>query len=98
MLLLVIICTAGLVPGLATGWLVHRRYGWTRAVLAGTAVTVSLPGFLLLTLLAFPPVALALAVLTMGAALTAYDKGRVGYGIALTATALVCLWCAGWTL
>lgn len=98
MLLLLVICLAGLGPGIAAGWLVHRRYGWTRAVLAGVAVTVSLPGFLLLTLLAFPPVALVLAILAMGAALTAYDRGRIGYGIALTATALVCFWCAGWTL
>lgn len=98
MLLLTIICTAALAPGAATAWLLHRRYGWTRAVLAGAAVTVSLPGFLLLTLLAFPPVAFLLALLAGGAALTAYDKGRISHGIALTAAALVCLWCAGWTL
>ncbi|MBL3669072.1 hypothetical protein JL475_24375 [Streptomyces sp. M2CJ-2] len=84
----------GLVPGIATAWLLHRR-GWILALLAGLGVTVSLPGLLLVAMVAFPPLGIAVALAALAAALRAYDDGRVLIGTAWASAAVVALGCAG---
>ncbi|MFE9935872.1 hypothetical protein [Streptomyces hirsutus] len=93
-MLLLVLCIAGLAPGVATTWLLRHR-GWLLAALAGLGVTVSLPGLLLIAMLAFPPLGIAVALAAVAAALRAYDDGRVLIGTTWAATALVALTCAG---
>ncbi|MET9142424.1 hypothetical protein [Streptomyces sp. NPDC004042] len=96
-MLLLLVCAAGLAPGIATAWLLrHRGHGWPAAVAAGAALTLVLPALLLGALLTVPPLALFLAAGAALAALRAYDDGRVWSGTAWAGTALVCLSCAGW--
>ncbi|MFF9215601.1 hypothetical protein [Streptomyces viridosporus] len=92
--MLLVLVLAGLVPGLATVWLLRRR-GWVLALLAGLGVTVSLPGLLLVAMIAFPPLGIAVALAALVAALRAYDDGRVLIGTAWAATAVIALGCAG---
>ncbi|WP_439947198.1 hypothetical protein [Streptomyces sp. BBFR109] len=96
-MLLLLICAAGLAPGLATAWLARRRgRSWPLAVAAGAAVTAALPALLVLALLSIPPLALFLAAGAVLAALNAYDDGRVWTATAWAWTAAVCMACAGW--
>ena len=94
--MLLALVLAGLAPGLATVWLLRRR-GWLVAVAAGLGVTISLPGMLLLAMIAFPPLALAVTLVALASALHAYDDGRVWIGTAWATTALIALTCAGVT-
>ncbi|MFJ9037455.1 hypothetical protein ACIRF8_12810 [Streptomyces sp. NPDC102406] len=94
MLLLVAVCLAGLLPGVATAWLLRGR-GWPLAVAAGLGVTLALPGALIVTMLVFPPIGLAVALLSLREALHAYDDGRVWVGTAWAATVALSLACAG---
>lgn len=99
-MLLLALCVAGLAPGVATAWLVHRRHGWALAVAAGIGVTVSLPGLLILALLAMPPLAVILGLVAGLAAVNAYDRGSIWVATAYAGATFVCLWCAGagWAL
>lgn len=95
-MLLVALVLAALAPGVITGWRVHRRRGWPRAVLAGAGVTVAGAGLVLLALVILAPLALGLALLAAVGALNAYDRGRLKLATLLVSTMAVCLWCAGW--
>lgn len=97
-MLLIIVCLAGLAPGVATAWYVHHKHGWTLAVLAGIGVTISLPGLLLVTLLAVPPFGFVVGLAASLTALNAYDDGRVWAGTAWAAAAVIALSCAGWSM
>jgi hypothetical protein len=92
--MLLALVLAGLAPGIATAWLLRRR-GWPLALLAGLGVTVSLPGLLLLAMVAFPPLGIAVAFGSLIAAIRAYDDGRVWIATAWTAATAVALACAG---
>ncbi|MFB7711607.1 hypothetical protein [Streptomyces sp. NPDC056105] len=92
--MMIAVCLAGLVPGVATAWLLRGR-GWPIAVAAGLGVTFSLPLALALTMRLFPPLGVAVAVGSLLAALHAYDEGRVWIGTAWAATACLALTCAG---
>ncbi|MFF3928585.1 hypothetical protein [Streptomyces hirsutus] len=93
-MLLLVLCLAGLAPGIATAWLLRTR-GWPIAVLAGIGVTISLPGLLIVSMIAFPPLGIAVALAAIAAALRAYDDGRVLIGSTWATTAVVALTCAG---
>lgn len=92
--MLLAICLAGLLPGVATVWLLRGR-GWLLAALAGLGVTLSLPAALIATMVVFPPLGVAVAVGALAAALHAYDDGRVWIATAWAATACLALACAG---
>lgn len=94
-MLLFVLFLAGLAPGAATAWLVHHRHGWPAAVLAGLGVTASLPCLLVAAMVVFPPLGIVVGIGSIGAALRAYDAGRVWTATAWAATALVALTCAG---
>ena len=93
-LMLLALALAGLAPGLATTWLL-RTHGWTVAVLAGLGVTISLPGLLIVAMVAFPPLGIAVALAALVAALRAYDDGRVLVGTTWAAASVIALGCAG---
>jgi hypothetical protein len=93
-MLLLAICLAGLAPGLTTVWLLRRR-GWLLATLAGLAVTLALPGLLVLALITMPPLAYVLAVGSVVIACRAFDEGRVWIGCAWAVVLAVSLACAG---
>lgn len=95
--MLLAICLAGLLPGLATVWLL-RGHGWPLAVAAGLGVTLSLPAALILTMVVFPPLGVAVAVVSLLAALRALDEGRVWIATVWAATACLALTCAGVSL
>lgn len=95
--MLLAICLAGLVPGVATVWLLRGR-GWPLAVTAGLSVTLSLPAALIVTMVLFPPLGFAVAVGSCLAALHAYDDGRVWIATVWAATACLALTCAGVSL
>lgn len=94
MLLLVAICLAGLLPGIATAWLLRER-GWPLAIAAGLGVTLALPGTLVIAMIVCPPLGLAVALVSLAEALHAYDNGRVWIGTAWAATVCLALACAG---
>ncbi|ELP67623.1 hypothetical protein STRTUCAR8_08584 [Streptomyces turgidiscabies Car8] len=94
-MLIAVLCLAALAPGAATAWLLRER-GTLIAVLAGAGVTVSLPFLLACSLVAFPPLGVAIAAVAALAALKAYDDGRVWIGTAWTAAMLIACACAGW--
>ena len=97
MLLITALCLAGLVPGAVTAWYTRRRgYSRNMAALAGAAVTTALPFLLLCSLIVFPPLGYALAVLSVLAALKAYDRGRIWAATAWAGLAAVATACAGW--
>lgn len=91
--MLLALALAGLVPGIATAWLLRGR-GWLLALAAAAGVTVSLPGLLLVAMIAFPPLGVAVALAAGAAALHAYDDGRVWIGTAWASTAFVAITCA----
>ncbi|MEV7793404.1 hypothetical protein AB0O68_15635 [Streptomyces sp. NPDC087512] len=93
-MLLLAICLAGLAPGIATAWLLRHR-GWPLAAAAGLAVTLALPGLLLLALVSMPPLAYLLAVGSVVLAARAFDTGRVWVGCAWAVVLTVSLACAG---
>jgi hypothetical protein len=95
-LLATLLVTSGLLPGVATGWYVHRRHGLLLAVLAGAGVTLALPFLLLSTLILFPPAGFVLGVIAGATALRAYDEGRIWTGTALVGAAAVAFSCASW--
>ncbi|MEU7048049.1 hypothetical protein [Streptomyces eurythermus] len=94
-MLFLALCLAGLAPGAATAWLLHHRHGWPTAALAGLGITASLPCLLAAVMLVFPPLGIVVGVGSIGAALRAYDGGRVWVATAWAATAVVALTCAG---
>jgi len=97
MLIITLLVLAGLAPGIITGVLLRRR-GPLVAVLAGAAVTVSLPFLLLVTLVAVPPLGFLLGGLAAVAAVNAFDDGRVWVATAYAGAAVVAVSCAGWSL
>jgi len=92
--MLLAICLAGLAPGLTTAWLL-RRHGWLRAALAGLAITLALPGLLILAMVAMPPLGYVVAACSAAIAVKAYDEGRVLVGTAWAAVLVVAFACAG---
>lgn len=99
MLLFLVICLAGLAPGLATAWYVrHRGYSRNMAALAGAAITASLPFLLLLTMAVFPPLGFCIGLMAAGLALTAYDDGKIWIATAWATVAAVALACSGWAI
>lgn len=94
-MLIAALCLAALIPGAATAWLLRAR-GALIAVLAGAAVTVSLPFLLLVSLAVFPPLGLIVAALAGVAALRAYDDGRVVAATAYAGVLAIACACAGW--
>jgi hypothetical protein len=92
--MLLALILAGLTPGVATTWLLRTR-GWPLAVLAGLAVTISLPGLLIVAMLLFPPLGVAVALAALLAAVRAYDDGRIWIATAWAATTVVALACVG---
>lgn len=97
MLLFVALVLGALLPGLFVAWRVRPHHGWRVAVLAGTAVTVGVAGFVLVSLIVLAPLAIALATVAGVAALHAYDRGRLLLATLWVSTMAVFLWCAGWT-
>lgn len=95
-MLIAVLCLAALAPGAATAWLLRTR-GTLIAVLAGAAVTVSLPFLLLMSLAVFPPLGLVVASIAGLTALRAYDDGRVWIATAWAAVMAAALGCVGWT-
>ncbi|QCR49827.1 hypothetical protein [Streptomyces sp. SGAir0924] len=93
-MLLLAICLAGLASGVTTALLLRHR-GWHLATLAGLAVTIALPGLLLLALVAMPPLAYVLAVCSVVIACRAFDEGRVLVGCAWAVVLVVSFACAG---
>lgn len=93
-MLLVVICLAGLSPGLATAWLLRHR-GWPLAIAAGLAVTLALPGLLLLAMVAMPPLGYLVAACSAAIAVKAYDEGRVLVGTAWAVVVVASFACAG---
>lgn len=96
-MLLALLCLAALAPGVATGWLLRRR-GTLVAVLAGAAVTVSLPFLLALSLVVVPPLGILVAALAGLAALNAYEKGHLWVATAWGSVVVVACACSGWQL
>ncbi|MFI5685879.1 hypothetical protein [Streptomyces sp. NPDC051636] len=96
MLLITVLCLAGLAPGLATVWLVRRRSSWLLAVLAGVAVTVALPFLLLTSLVLFPPLGIAVGLAAALAALRAYDRGRIWSATVWAGVTALAVSCARW--
>ncbi|MGW1595271.1 hypothetical protein [Streptomyces sp. NPDC002343] len=94
-MLFLALCLAGLAPGAATAWLLHRRHGWLDAVLAGLCVTASLPCLLVAAMVVFPPLGIVVGLGSIVAALRAYDAGQVWIATTWVATALVAFACAG---
>ncbi|MFF9002634.1 hypothetical protein ACF1GW_35575 [Streptomyces achromogenes] len=94
-MLFLALCLAGLAPGAATAWLLHKRHGWLTAALAGLGVTASLPCLLVVVMMVFPPLGLVVGVGSILAALRAYDAGRVWVATIWVVTALAALTCAG---
>lgn len=94
-MLIAVLCLAALAPGAATAWLLRAR-GTLIAILAGAAVTVSLPFLLLMTLAVFPPLGLIVAALAGLAALKAYDDGRVWTATVWAGAMVIACACAGW--
>ncbi len=98
MLLLAVICLAGLIPGTATGWYLRtRNQSWPLSIAAGLGVTLAMPFLLFMTLALFPAIGAAVAVVACIAALYAYDKGRVWVAGAYAVTAFAALYCATWS-
>ncbi|WP_086765373.1 hypothetical protein [Streptomyces bobili] len=95
-MLLLALCAAALIPGLVTGWVVHRRHGWHRAALTAAGVTLATPFVLLSSFVVFPPLGFALGAAAALAALGAFDDGRIWTGVALAGAAGVAFSCAGW--
>ena len=99
-MLYLVLAGAGLIPGVATTWLVRRRHSWTTALLAGAAVVVALPvatvAALAALLLYFPLLGVALGLAAAAAALHDYDAGRVWVATSWAATAAVLLSLASW--
>lgn len=93
-MLLLVICLAGLSPGIATVWLL-RHHGWLLATAAGLAVTVSLPGLLVLAMVAMPPLGYVIAACSAAVAVKAYDEGRVLVGTAWAVVVVASFACAG---
>ncbi|GAA3956842.1 hypothetical protein GCM10022384_07460 [Streptomyces marokkonensis] len=93
-MLLLAICLAGLAPGLATVWLLRRK-GWLLATLTGLAVTLALPGLLILAMVAMPPLGYVIAVCSVVIAVRAFDEGRVWVGCAWAVVLVVSFACAG---
>lgn len=93
-MLLFVICLAGLTPGLATVWLLRHR-GWLLATLAGLAVTLALPGLLLLAMVAMPPLGYVVAACSAAIAVKAYDEGRVLVGTAWAVVVVASFACTG---
>lgn len=93
-MLLLVICLAGLSPGIATAWLLRHR-GWLLATAAGLAVTVALPGLLLLAVIAMPPLGYLIAALSAAVAVRAYDDGRVFVGTSWAVVVVAAFACAG---
>ncbi|MEU6661241.1 hypothetical protein [Streptomyces sp. NPDC046821] len=92
--MLLAICLAGLLPGIATAWLLRER-GWLLASLAGLGIALWLPATLAATMVLFPPLGLAVAAVAAVAGLHAFDEGRVWIATAWAATACLALTCAG---
>lgn len=98
-MLYALLAVAGLTPGIATVWHLRRQgHGWLLAVLAGVGVTVSLPFLLLSTLVVFPPLGLAVGAAAVLAALTAFDEGRIVFGLVWVHLAVVAFACARWSM
>jgi hypothetical protein len=99
-MLYLVLVGAGLVPGMATTWLVRRRHSWTTAVLAGIAVVVALPiatvAALALALIYFPALGVALGLAAAAAALHDYDTGRIWLATGWAASAALLLSLASW--
>lgn len=95
-MLLLALCIAAVIPGLITGWLIHRRHGWQIAALAAAGVTLAMPFLLLSAFVVFPPLGFALGAAGAFAALSAFDDGRIWTGVALAGAAGVAFSCAGW--
>ncbi|MEU7399993.1 hypothetical protein [Streptomyces sp. NPDC044948] len=93
-MLLLAICLAGLTPGIATALLLRHR-GWLLATAAGLAVTLSLPGLLLLAMVAMPPLGYLVAALSAAVAVKAYDDGQVFVGTAWALVVVTAFACAG---
>ncbi|GHA95421.1 hypothetical protein GCM10010330_56970 [Streptomyces tendae] len=93
-MLLFVICLAGLSPGIATVWLLRHR-GWLLATAAGLAVTLALPGLLLVAMVAMPPLGYLIAALSAAVAVRAYDDGRVFVGTAWAVVVVAAFACAG---
>ncbi|MFF7553585.1 hypothetical protein ACFZA9_11945 [Streptomyces olivaceus] len=93
-MLLLAICLAGLTPGIATTWLLHR-HGWPLAILAGIAVTVSIPGLLLVAMIAMPPLGYLIAAVAVFAAVRAFDDGRIWVACAWATVLATAIACAG---
>jgi hypothetical protein len=96
-MLLLAICLAGLLPGLATVWML-RGHGWPIVVAAGIGVTLSLPATLIATMVLVPPLGVAVAAASCLAALHAYDQGRVWIATVWAVTASIALTCSGVSL
>ncbi|WP_330339386.1 hypothetical protein [Streptomyces sp. NBC_00557] len=96
MLLITVLCLAGLAPGLATVWLVRRHTGWLLAVLAGVGVTAALPFLLLASLVLFPPLGIAVGLAAALAALRSYDRGRIWSATAWAGLTVLAVSCTRW--
>lgn len=99
-MLYLVLVGAGLIPGVATTWLVRRRHSWAAAVLAGVAVVVALPvaaaAAVVSLLIYFPMLGVALGLAAVAAALHGYDTGRIWLATGWAAAAAVLLSLASW--
>ncbi|MYU22924.1 hypothetical protein [Streptomyces sp. SID8352] len=92
--MLLIVCLAGLAPGIATAWLLRTR-GWAVATTAGLTVTLAAPALLLISMTALPPLGWIVAVYAAVTAARSFDDGRIWTGCAWATLLTIALGCAG---